>query len=54
MLWVLTALVMAVFASNAVLCRLALQSGLDPATFTSLRLVSGALSQRLIVRFFCT
>lgn len=50
MLWMLTAVVMAVFASNAVLCRLALQSGLDPVTFTSLRLASGALSLWLIVR----
>lgn len=50
MVLVLTALVMAVFASNSILCRLALQSGLDPATFTSLRLVAGAFSLWFIVR----
>lgn len=47
----LTALAMLAFAGNSVLCRLALQhTGIDPATFTSVRLVSGALVLWLLVR----
>jgi drug/metabolite transporter (DMT)-like permease len=39
----LTALTMVAFAANSVLCRIALGDGLiDPVSFTSLRLVSGA------------
>ena len=40
----LTALAMAAFAGNSLLCRLALkQTGIDAASFTAIRLVSGAL-----------
>lgn len=39
-----TALVLAAFAGNSLLCRLALEGGrVDPWTFTALRLASGAL-----------
>ncbi|MEJ8811635.1 DMT family transporter [Variovorax ureilyticus] len=41
---VLTSLAMLAFAGNSLLCRIALQhTGIDAATFTSVRLVSGAL-----------
>jgi drug/metabolite transporter (DMT)-like permease len=47
----LTTLAMLAFAANSLLCRLALQrGGIDPATFTSLRLVAGALMLVLCVR----
>ena len=40
----LTALAMAAFAGNSLLCRLALQhTAIDPASFTTARLLSGAL-----------
>ena len=40
----LTALAMTAFAGNSLLCRLALQhTAIDPASFTAVRLVSGAL-----------
>ncbi|MGI3130898.1 DMT family transporter [Halopseudomonas pachastrellae] len=40
----LTALAMLAFAGNSVLCRVALRdTEIDPATFTTLRLISGAL-----------
>lgn len=40
----LTTLAMLAFAGNSVLCRLALkQTSIDPASFTTIRLVSGAL-----------
>jgi len=46
----LTALAMTAFAANSVLCRLALRNtGIDPATFTSIRLVAGALVLMLIL-----
>ncbi len=46
----LTALAMLAFAANSILCRLALrETAIDPATFTSVRLVSGALALALIV-----
>jgi drug/metabolite transporter (DMT)-like permease len=39
----LAALAMTAFAANSILCRLALRSGsIDPASFTSIRLASGA------------
>jgi drug/metabolite transporter (DMT)-like permease len=48
---VLTALAMLAFAGNSILCRLALkQTGIDAASFTTLRLVSGALVLWLLVR----
>ena len=47
----LTTLAMLAFAANSLLCRLALRgSGIDAASFTTLRLVSGALTLWLIVR----
>lgn len=49
-LLLLTALAMLAFAANSLLCRLALSGGaIDPASFTTLRLVSGALTLWLIV-----
>ena len=50
-LWLVVAAAMLAFAGNSVLCRLALRDGdIDAATFTTLRLVSGALVLWLIVR----
>lgn len=47
----LTSLAMLAFALNSLLCRIALRdTGIDAATFTSVRLVSGALMLWLIVR----
>jgi drug/metabolite transporter (DMT)-like permease len=47
----LTALAMLAFAGNSLLCRLALQqTRIDPASFTTIRLVSGAVVLWLIVR----
>lgn len=47
----LTTLAMLAFGGNSVLCRLALKhTGIDPATFTSVRLASGALVLWLLVR----
>ena len=48
---VLTALAMLAFAANSVLCRLALRDGdIDPASFTLIRILSGALVLWVIVR----
>jgi len=48
---VLTAAAMLAFAANSLLCRLALQQrGIDPASFGSIRLVSGAITLALVVR----
>mgnify|MGYP003583468442 FL=1 len=47
----LTVAAMLAFAANSVLCRLALAHGsIDPASFGSLRLVSGALMLALVLR----
>lgn len=49
----MTAVAMLAFAGNSVLCRLALSSdaaGIDAASFTTIRLLSGALALALIVR----
>jgi drug/metabolite transporter (DMT)-like permease len=47
----LTTVAMCAFAANSLLCRLALQQpSIDPASFASVRLVSGALALALIVR----
>lgn len=47
----LTALAMTAFAGNSLLCRQALaHTRLDPATFTSVRLASGALALALLAR----
>ena len=48
---VLTLLAMTAFATNSLLCRLALKhTGIDAASFTSIRIISGALALWLIVR----
>ena len=50
-LFFLTALAMAAFAGNSLLCRLALKNtAIDPATFTAVRLASGALMLALLLR----
>jgi drug/metabolite transporter (DMT)-like permease len=47
---VLTSLAMFAFAGNSLLCRMALKgTAIDPATFTSIRVLSGALALWLIV-----
>ncbi|RLT22245.1 MAG: EamA family transporter, partial [Planctomycetota bacterium] len=47
---VLTSLAMVAFASNSLLCRIALrQTSIDAASFTTIRLISGALMLWLIV-----
>ena len=49
-LFTLTLLAMLAFAANSVLCRLALErTDIDAASFTSLRLLSGALVLWLLV-----
>lgn len=46
----LTCLAMAAFAGNSLLCRFALkETGIDAASFTSIRIVSGALALWLLV-----
>ena len=46
-----TALAMMAFAANSLLCRLALkQTQIDPASFTTLRILAGAVALWLIVR----
>lgn len=47
----LTAVAMAAFAANSLLCRIALrQTGIDAASFTTIRLLSGAVTLWLIAR----
>ena len=47
----LTSLAMMAFAGNSLLCRQALKhTAIDPASFTAIRLVSGALVLWLVVR----
>jgi hypothetical protein len=47
---VLTLIALIAFAANSILCRLAFErSGIDPASFASIRLLSGALVLWLIV-----
>jgi len=49
--FVLTLLAMLAFAGNSLLCRIALkQTGIDAASFTTIRIVSGAIALWLIVR----
>jgi drug/metabolite transporter (DMT)-like permease len=49
-LLLLTVLALLAFAGNSLLCRLALRDGsIDPASFTSLRLLSGALALAALV-----
>lgn len=48
---VLTSLAMIAFAGNSLLCRVALKdTGIDAASFTTIRLVSGAITLWLIVK----
>ena len=48
----LTLLAMLAFAGNSLLCRAALKStAIDPASFTWIRIASGALALWLIVRW---
>jgi drug/metabolite transporter (DMT)-like permease len=48
---VYTSITMLAFAGNSILCRMALRDGaIDPASFTSIRLLSGAVVLLLIVR----
>jgi len=52
MLILLTAVALIAFAANSILCRLALASGsIDPISFTSIRLLSGALALLVIFTF---
>ena len=47
----LTAVAMLAFAGNSLLCRVALkQTGIDPASFTTIRLLAGALTLWLVVQ----
>lgn len=47
----LTSLAMIAFAGNSLLCRLALkQTSIDPASFTTIRLLSGAIMLSLVVQ----
>lgn len=47
---ILTLIAMSAFAGNSLLCRLALrQTGIDAASFTFIRLISGAIALWLIV-----
>lgn len=49
-LMVLTAMAMTAFAGNSLLCRMALQhTGIDAGSFTTIRLMSGALTLWLLV-----
>ncbi len=48
---VLTSLVMLAFAGNSILCRIALKdTQIDPASFTTIRVASGALALGLLTR----
>jgi drug/metabolite transporter (DMT)-like permease len=49
-IFILTFVAMAAFAGNSLLCRLALkQTSIDAATFTLIRIISGAIALQLIV-----
>ena len=51
-IFALTALAMLAFASNSLLCRVALKdTGIDAASFTSIRLAAGAFMLWLVVQF---
>ena len=48
---ILTSLAMIAFAGNSLLCRMALKhTAIDPASFTTIRLLSGAVTLWLVVR----
>ncbi|MCH7780340.1 MAG: EamA family transporter, partial [Acidobacteria bacterium] len=49
---VLTTVMMVAFAANSILCRLALgDAAIDAASFTTLRLISGAIMLLVVSRF---
>ncbi len=49
--WLFTLLAMIAFAGNSLLCRAALkQTSIDPASFTSIRILAGALTLALLLR----
>jgi drug/metabolite transporter (DMT)-like permease len=48
---ILTILALLAFAGNSLLCRAALQhTSIDPASFTTIRLIAGALTLSLLVQ----
>ncbi len=50
-IFLLTAIAMIAFASNSILCRVALrQTAIDPASFTFIRILSGAIALWLIMQ----
>jgi len=52
LVFILTSMAMLAFAGNSILCRVALKhTAIDPASFTTIRLISGALVLWLIVNF---
>ena len=51
--FIVTALSMIAFAANSLLCRMALGGGLiDPTSFTTIRILSGAIALIPISRYF--
>ncbi len=51
-LFTVTCIALIAFAANSVFCRLALESlDIDPASFTSIRLISGAIALAIILTF---
>jgi drug/metabolite transporter (DMT)-like permease len=51
-LLLVTSLALIAFAANSVFCRLALEpSHIDPASFTSIRIISGAVAMAIILKF---
>lgn len=54
-IWLLTLIALIAFAGNSLLCRLALkETHIDPASFTAVRLVSGAIVLWWVVRLRAT
>jgi len=50
-IFILTLITMVAFAGNSLLCRFALKNtGIDPASFTSIRILSGAIALWLLLR----
>ena len=51
-IWLLTAVAMAAFATNSILCRMALGAhAIDAASFTAIRLASGAITLAMLTLF---
>ena len=49
---VMTTIALIAFASNSVLCRMALQNGsIDPASFTAVRVIAGAVTLVTLLSF---